>query len=318
MPWKGLLLAASLAAPCLWAPAAGPSVRTAPGTAACGDCHQLVLDEWQGSAHATAFTDPVYQQALAARAHPERCLPCHAPDRVLDQLGRMPRARADRREDGIRCIACHQLGDTIHGPRGGATDAHATAKDAVFGRRGSLALCRSCHDTRIADVLPLAGEFVRAGGVDDDESCVGCHMERITRPWARDPASGAAGASRPGRSHRLLGPTDVEFCATALRPRVETRNGAPELVLANGAGHGVPGLARLRTFRGRATLLDGNGRSLGERTFTISSDDRLLADEERRIPLSPVAGAIAVRVEVDHHFAGKRIATVIDRTLELP
>jgi hypothetical protein len=144
-------------------------------------------------------------------------------------------------------------------------------------------------------------------------------MPALDRAAARDPATGAAaGAVRRGRSHRLLGPADAEFCASAFTLRVEHAGGRNWLLLGNGAGHGVPGLARLRAFPVRLTLLDAAGQGRGAVAFSISSDNRLLADEERRIALPAAAGAVALRIEVDHVFAGRKLAMVVDQTLRLP
>ena len=128
----------------------------------------------------------------------------------------------------------------------------------------------------------------------------------------------AGGPKHSGRSHRLLGPTDAAFCASALLMRAERQGGAPVLVIHNGAGHGVPGLARLRSFAVHAALLDADGKALSSRDLAISSADRLLADEDRRVALPAVAGGVALSVRVDHWFLGKKIATVLDKTLELP
>lgn len=287
--------------------------------AACGRCHQTVHSEWRDSAHARAFTDPLFQKELARRTAPDRCLPCHVPDSVLDRLGQMPRARTADRADGIGCAACHRRGERMHGPTGAATPAHPTVADPAFLRRGSVGLCSGCHDLRIADVLPLAREFHAAGLLDDGESCIGCHMERVQRAAAQDPTSGADSAPvRGGRSHRLLGPGDAEFCATAFLVRVERDARGQVLVVGNGAGHGVPGLARLREFTVRWQWLAADQKVLGTDSFVISWRDRLLAEEERRVRLPATNPAIALRVQVDHHFAGRHVATVLDRTLELP
>jgi nitrate/TMAO reductase-like tetraheme cytochrome c subunit len=285
--------------------------------ASCGSCHIDVHAEWQDSAHARAFVDPVFQAQLATRAEPEHCVPCHAPGPVLERLGQMPHARKDHREEGIHCIACHQSGTDIHGPNGSATSAHTTVKDAAFTRRGSFGLCRSCHDMKIADVLPLSREFEKAGLLEQDASCIGCHMETTYRAPAGirvDPAS----QTRRGRSHRLLGPGDAEFCSSAFLLRVEWRGNQRVLIIANGAGHGVPGLARLRSFLLLATLVDRAGRKLADCSLTISSDDRLLATEERHLPLPMANSAVSVIVRVEHWFLGKKLATVIDQTLEIP
>lgn len=321
MVWKGALLL--VACVCTMAAANGraPCHRSFqdPQTKAadCARCHGDVHTEWLDSAHARAFTDPAFQQQVAACAEPERCMPCHVPASVLDRLGRMPQARTALRDEGITCIACHRSSQGMHGPSGIATAAHPTVKDATFRRRGSFGLCRSCHDMRIADVLPLAREFERGGLTLDDSSCVGCHMPATQRagagPFAAEPA-----VARRGRSHRLLGPSDAEFCSSAFLFRVERRGGKHVLVLTNGAGHGIPGLARLRKFVVRATLQAKDGRELATTELVLSSDDRLLVDEERCLPLPVATGAATVAVRVDHGYLGKTVATVLDKTLELP
>ncbi len=289
--------------------------------AACGACHVDTHAEWLASAHARAFTDPVFQRALATRTRPDLCLPCHAPEPVLDRLGQLPRTRTERRDEGVGCVACHQRGLVLHGPFGPTTDAHATAADPTFGRRSSVALCVGCHDLRIADVLPLGREFAAAGLLEQGESCVGCHMERRPPVATKAPGGRAAAlavAARTGRSHQLLGPGDPDFCASAFLLRIETTAAGAELVLGNGAGHGVPGLARLRSFTFRLAWLAADARTLREQQFSVSWPDRLAAEEERRIVLPAVSDAVVLRVQVDHIFAGQKLATVLDRTLELP
>lgn len=287
---------------------------------ACAQCHRAVHDEWKASAHARAFVDPVFQKALESRAQPERCIPCHAPASALDRLGQMPRARTDGREHGVDCKSCHVRGDTVHGPDGGKTDAHATEKDPTFVGRGSVALCTTCHDMRIADVLPLGREFRAANEGDDegDATCVSCHMESVQRSVAEDPKTGApAGEPRAVRSHALLGPADAEFCASAFAFTIEPVDARPVLVLRCGAGHGVPGLARLRWFDVRLQWLGKGGVVVREDTTTVSWQNRLLVDEERRWEAPAGTKAVALRVRVDHNFADRKPTTVVDRTWEL-
>lgn len=285
----------------------------------CARCHRATHDEWKGSAHARAFTDPVFTAALQQRQAPERCVPCHAPQSALDRLGQMPRARNDAREHGVDCRSCHVRGDTVHGPHGTTTTAHPTQKDPSFAGQGSVALCTSCHDLRIADVLPLGREFRAASQQDGgDSTCVSCHMESTRRPIAEDPATGMPiGEPRSGRSHALLGPDDAEFCASAFAFELEQNERGRALVLRSGAGHGVPGLARLRSFSVRIQLLGKAGAIVREEAMTISWQNRLLADEERRWALPADLGVVALRVRVDHNFADRKPTTVVDRTWEL-
>ncbi|MEQ1633308.1 MAG: multiheme c-type cytochrome [Planctomycetota bacterium] len=287
--------------------------------AACGRCHRAVETEWKESAHARAFIDPVFVRAMQTRSEPERCVPCHAPASVLDRLGQIPRARNEGREHGVDCQSCHVRGDVVHGPSGIETEAHATTKDPSMKGRGSVALCSSCHDLRIADVLPLAREFLAQMDAETgDESCIGCHMEPTQRVPAVDgDASPSPGELRSGRSHRLLGPDDAAFCATAFDFQLERTGQGHRLVLRSGAGHGVPGLARLRSFAVRIRMLDRNGTALHEAATTFSWRNRLLVDEERRWDLPLRASAVALRVEVDHIFDNRKPTPVLDRTWEL-
>lgn len=286
---------------------------------ACAQCHRAVHDEWTKSAHARAYVDPWFVKALQSRAEPERCIPCHAPAAVLDRLGQMPKARSEAREHGVDCRSCHVRGETVHGPEGMATTAHATERDPTFSANGSVALCTSCHDMRIADVLPLGREFERARDGDDDATCVSCHMESVRRAPAEDPKTGVAtGAPRPGRSHALLGPSDPEFCASAFLFELVRTESARELVLRCGAGHGVPGLARMRAFEVRIELQSKSGQTLHQERAVLSGRNRLLVDEERRWRLPAPSGAVALRVRVDHIFADQKPTTVVDRTWELP
>ena len=64
--------------------------------------------------------------------------------------------------------------------------------------------------------------------------------------------------------------------------------------------------------------LADDGKELHREDHVLSWQDRLLAEEDRRFPLRKVERAVALRVQVDHNFAGQTLATVLDRTLELP
>ena len=151
-------------------PARAPAASS---PAACGRCHPTILQEWQGTAHASAWTSPTYQKSLQGKEHAHYCHGCHAPGSVLDRLGHRPQVRDHDRDHGIGCASCHQRGDTIHGPFGTTTEAHPTERDLTFTERGSTALCASCHALAIADVLPLAAEFAAANLAAKGRSCVG-------------------------------------------------------------------------------------------------------------------------------------------------
>ncbi len=282
----------------------------------CAACHREIHGEWAESAHGKAFSHDAYQAALARRQRPELCMPCHAPASVLERLGRMPELRDEGREHGITCIACHGRGETIFGPHGAATDAHPTAKDAAFGERGSIALCSGCHDRRIADVLPVAGDFAQAGLAEEGMSCIGCHMAERTRSVANDPATGkATGPEREGRSHRIRGPADPSFSARAFTFRLVRDGAEAMLYIGNEAGHRVPGLARGRTYAMRFRQLDAAGKVVAESSLDVHGANPLLVREERALPLVWQARATRLEVRVDHLYANGPPQQVVLREL---
>lgn len=286
--------------------------------ATCGQCHTEIYDEWKDRKHASAWVDPIYQAAIAEVERPHLCHNCHIPAQVLDRLGRKPRTRSTHQDEGVTCVSCHKQGDEIHGPYGAKTDAHPVVKNEAFSVEGSISLCASCHATKIADVLPVAKDFLRANMQEKGLSCIKCHMPEVDRHNAISLATGKpTGEKRPGRSHHLLGPGDPEFCAKAFGITAE-RNGESVVVkISNEAGHGVPGLVNMRKFPMRFSLVDDAGKELASAELEISSDNMLNAEETRQIDLPVKDGAAAVRVVVDHVFLGEKVATVIDRKLDL-
>jgi hypothetical protein len=89
----------------------------------CQGCHPQQYDEWNGSVHALAFQDPVYQGELnkgfQAVGHEitRQCEGCHSPAGVvtgeikgpgLKGLGRMALA-------GVSCDICHSISGVTHG-----------------------------------------------------------------------------------------------------------------------------------------------------------------------------------------------------------
>lgn len=312
LPATGVLLLCSFHGS---APPADPCQGPAEA-AHCGTCHKAVHDEWRGSAHGRAFTDPVYQRALKGRERPELCHNCHTPARVLDRLGKMPKVRTDHVEEGITCVSCHRRGEAIHGPFGAETTAHASVQDAAF--QGSSALCSSCHGTRIADVLPVAKDFEAAKLEQQGLSCTGCHMPQLERALAVEPGTDKpSGPVRRGRSHALLGPGDPAFCAKAFAFAVKVHQGRVRVQIGNEAGHRIPGLIGLRSFPMKLRLLDEKGACLHEQPFTISSDNPLQVQEVRFVDLPQPKGTVSLQVLVDHVFDGRTVARVVEQTLEV-
>ena len=285
----------------------------------CGMCHTEIYAEWKGRKHSHAWDDKIYQDKLKTRKRPKSCYSCHIPERVLARVGRKPKTRVNKNllHEGVTCVACHEYGGAIHGPFGAKTDAHRSIKDPLFKHHGSSALCMSCHNTKIDVVLPVGRDFKASGLEQKGESCAGCHMPEITRHVAVSVVTGKpVGEKRVGRSHKLLGPDDPEFCATAFELRVKKTDGKVVLHVENKTGHRIPGL-RIRGFHFFVRQQDGQGKTLAEKKFVIDSENELKVLETRQFPYDPAAGAKKLEVTVEHYFMDRLVAQVIKKTIDL-
>ena len=163
----------------------------------CGDCHKIIDEHWQESAHGIALTDTVFLEAWLEKDQDEDCLSCHSPNEAPGT------AMADR--EGVSCDTCHFNDSGLH-PQdimltNGSSrlcgechlDTHAEWKDSVHGAENlsctqchnphstaikgqdSLALCQSCHQdgTHSYDLTMHA----EAGLI-----CSDCHLEVAEGP----------------------------------------------------------------------------------------------------------------------------------------
>jgi hypothetical protein len=198
-----------------------------PAAADCERCHQEVVREWRGSAHARAWASEAFQAAThAGRAEP--CTGCHAPA-PLAATG-PPRLRAARHEEGVTCVTCHLSTApgaaplTMRGPasRSLPVEVHPViAEDPLY---RSSELCGGCHEATLAEwkaAPPPSGS--------ERETCQGCHMPSVHRtvesvnadvPYS--PLFVAMEKTQPLRRHRFAVPDDVEEeIALALERRAD-------------------------------------------------------------------------------------------------
>jgi hypothetical protein len=193
--------------------------------ATCASCHPDQVRDWEGTAHAWAMRDPVFQAATMLRqaefdgAQDRFCLQCHSnlgsrggalgPGFSFEGL---PEVVAE----GVTCVSCHQIDAVLRvenaghsldlaGPMRGpfadaaATPAHASAESALL---TGAELCGSCHDVREINGLPLErpyAEWTSAPAAAEARPCQTCHMPAATGPAA------VGGPARPLRQHRFLG-----------------------------------------------------------------------------------------------------------------
>lgn len=174
----------------------------------CGVCHPAILEEWKQSAHARAYTDPLFQEWLKDAEHPEECLVCHTTNYNLvtgkyeaenidcvachiDPPSDHPDSPIVRPDDAKMCGECHEV--TY---REWATSKHAQAgmqcADCHHNHERSLRFaspqetCLSCHTTRMDD-------YAHASHQGANLTCAECHIFRD--PDAPIPVTGLAATS---------------------------------------------------------------------------------------------------------------------------
>ncbi len=281
----------------------------------CAECHRAIAEEWAESLHGIAWVDPHYQEAIARKRRPEGCHGCHIPERLhLGDLSKRPRPRDGAGEGseplhhGITCTTCHGGPDgEILGPWGAETDAHASVRSPSFTGEGRDRLCAACHQTNIGPVVGVARDFLETDQAAKGLSCVGCHMPIVERPAAIGP-DGERSEEREVRSHRILGPWDTEFLASAFALSVEVGEDRTRLVIVNQAAHRVPGLTD-RSFVVRARLVDEAGKVVDEEELEITTRSHLPVDG---VLVSTLAGrGAAVEVELLHRSPGVRDPIVV-------
>jgi nitrate/TMAO reductase-like tetraheme cytochrome c subunit len=111
----------------------------------CANCHEAEFAEWNETAHAQAFSDPVFQEQWQAEGSPDVCLQCHTTG--------FDRTTGDFEFEGVTCEMCHGLGGTMN--------LNTTAE-----------FCSSCHSY---SHFPTYREWLESEHSHSDVECVDCH-----------------------------------------------------------------------------------------------------------------------------------------------
>jgi hypothetical protein len=164
----------------------------------CGECHRSQLGEWEMSAHANAFNDPVFQESWKAQGEPDACLECHtsismSPDEWNASQGvscEMCHGTALTMSEEVRpedCGACHSYThfptysewlDSKHGHEGtNCMDCHELPS-LTFKYDDPNQLCFDCHQNTTQ--LWQQGDHGSS-----EETCVDCHLMRFMSPVER-------------------------------------------------------------------------------------------------------------------------------------
>ncbi len=205
-----------------------PTLKVADFAAAttCKDCHAQQFAEWNGSRHAYAVNDPVWQVLVGLRQKAENglqdrfCTQCHSVLGVRSGEIKPGFAFADLTptvKEGVTCTVCHQSDSVARTHNAGLT----MASDGKM--RGNLAgvqatpghestagthlaapdFCASCHDVIEINKLPLERpyeEWLDSPASGKGQTCQDCHMAKYDGQAAKD------GPARTGlHSHRFIG-----------------------------------------------------------------------------------------------------------------
>lgn len=193
----------------------------------CSECHEAVFDEWYGSHHQIAYTNPEVRQ-LSDDFRKEECMDCHLPRPLaVTGFGRRTLPRRTHFDEGVSCITCHL------GPNGGILGRNdrpeVPCKPQASAEFLKVEACASCHNQHGTTDQFRASHFAQLGN-----DCATCHMPQIERT-RKD------GSTRMGRKHVWDGCHDVDSLQSA-STFASTRDGSElVLTLSNlGAGHNFP------------------------------------------------------------------------------
>jgi nitrate/TMAO reductase-like tetraheme cytochrome c subunit len=188
----------------------------------CQACHADVFAEWSGSQHAQSWVNPAVR-ALSNDFANTDCIDCHAPRPVLETgLANRVLPRESRRNEGVDCIACHQLPN-------GRMAGTLQRDDVVCQPFATVDLsrveyCAPCHDQHKTVEQWRGTEYAQQG-----IGCVDCHM----------PFRG--GDPNRGRDHAMHGGHSIELVRSAVALDAK-RSGATIVASVTNvaAGHHFP------------------------------------------------------------------------------
>ena len=131
----------------------------------CSDCHREIFEEWKNSRHAKAWISEHFR--LESENYTKnKCLSCHAPHQV--DSDKEPVLRAEFKEDGVGCVACHFKEETkaMHGPLKVWSPPHPSKQDLSYTKSN---FCAGCHQET----------FKQWQAIKTQKSCQDCHMPSL-------------------------------------------------------------------------------------------------------------------------------------------
>jgi hypothetical protein len=196
-------------------------------SAQCRDCHRDVYDEWYGSHHQIAFTNPEVR-ALSENFTKPECKDCHLPRPLaVTGFGKRTLPRNTHFDEGVSCISCHLGADGGIVGRNDRPDAPCKPKKSV--EFLAVEACASCHNQHYTTDQWRASQYPALG-----QDCSHCHMPEVERVRPD-------GSKRMGRGHVYHGAHDLATLKKAGKFVVERAGNEVVMTLTNvGAGHNFP------------------------------------------------------------------------------
>ena len=236
----------------------------------CSDCHTEIYKEWKKSRHFHAWTSENFRRDSENYAK-VKCLSCHAPHQADPE--KKPELRAEFREDGVSCVACHfkEEEKAMHGPLKVWSPPHPSKRDTGYTESD---FCAGCHRETYKEWKLSKVE----------KSCQSCHMPSLGK---RDLIQ-----KFPFYLFHLAKPrTSHEFPSLKARPEdVEVRLESGKLILTNvGVPHNLPtadqGDPKLYLFA-EITYSDGRKRTV-RKLLSPQSKTALVYRKPKEIRIPP-------------------------------
>ena len=266
----------------------------------CNKCHMDVVEEWQGSAHARSWTNPVFQAAIAGREDGgDACARCHAPASLFDTgVGKPPRARSLDRELGIPCMTCHMKGNQYYGPI--ASKGHKGV--VVMTEYRESQWCAGCHGQPELSTHDHHTSYRAGAAAAERRTCQECHMPEVERKMvaSKRPIKKHVQPPQKCRKHLFQVELTEAGLAEAAAMAVALDGETLRVTVTPHTGHSL--LVEQDRYLGVAVrYLDGEGNPVGEaelREFRHGDDAALLAMQPQTLEFPVPAGAVAAHAEL--------------------
>lgn len=190
---------------------------------ACMGCHADIYNQWEGSMHSIAYTDPVYLEEEEMASHETDgltdtyCARCHTPIGVLS--GEVPPIGLENlskiSKKGVQCDFCHSVNNSTGIGNGAfmvSTDGFKRGpyEDSKSPYHGSMfsdlhtksEFCGMCHDVNHPVTgIPIEETYTewKEGPYNTTTQCQDCHMTPGITHFEANP--GKAASMGPDRDH---------------------------------------------------------------------------------------------------------------------